>query len=44
MNEKEQIQRTIVNGIRLVFNHCGIRLGRVCAYASYITKDLIKGK
>ncbi|PFX69219.1 hypothetical protein COL39_27225 [Bacillus cereus] len=44
MYAKEHIQRTIVDGIRSAFNECGITLGNACAYASYLTRDLLKEK
>ncbi|PEE43611.1 hypothetical protein [Bacillus pseudomycoides] len=44
MTDKEHIQKTIVESIVLSFRHLGIRIGDACAYASYLTRDLLKEK
>ncbi|AEB63856.1 MULTISPECIES: hypothetical protein [Bacillus] len=44
MNNKELIQKNIVESIFFAFDKSGIRIGDACVYTSYLTKDLLKEK
>ncbi|CAF1833165.1 hypothetical protein [Bacillus subtilis] len=44
MNDKEIIQKNIVESIFFAFDKSGIRMGDACVYTSYLTKDLLKEK
>lgn len=44
MNNKELIQKNIVESIFFAFEKSGIRMGDACVYTSYLTKDLLKEK
>lgn len=44
MNEKERMQKNIVDGIITAFNKLRVSIGDKCAYTSYLTKELLQKK
>ncbi|AWQ17056.1 hypothetical protein C1N92_20360 [Bacillus velezensis] len=44
MNEKERMQKNIVEGIITAFNKLRVSIGDKCAYTSYLTKELLQKK